>query len=98
MVAEQSLLASHQQFEGHLTELRDKAELLSSTLDQEADRRKRSEDEVSAFQNHLEKADAELQSLKHSTTKQEKVLNQQLEELRRDVALGQKDLEGSRLV
>ena len=98
MVAEESLLESQQQFESHLTELRDKAELLSSTLDQEADRRKKSEDEVSALQNRLEEANTELQSLIKSTTKQEKVLSQQLEELRRDVALGQKDLEGSRLV
>ena len=98
MVAEESLLESQQQFESHLTELRDKAELLSSTLDQEADRRKKSEDEVSALQNRLEEANTELQSLMHSTSKQEKVLNQQLEELRRDSALVQKDLEASRLV
>ena len=97
-MAEQSLLASQQQFEGHLSELRDKAELLSSTLDQEAHQRKKSEDEVSTLQSRLEEANAELQSLIKSTTKQEKVLSQQLEELRRDVALGQKDLEASRLV
>ena len=91
-------MASQQQFEGHLSELCDKAELLSSTLDQEADQRRKSEDEVSTLQSRLEEANAELQSLIKCTTKQENVLNQQLEELRRDVALGQKDLEASRLV
>lgn len=96
MLTEEGLIKSQQQFEGHLTELREKAELLSSTLDQEADKRKRSEEEVTILTKHLEKTNEELQELICSTTQQEKMLNQQLEEVRREAALRERDLEASR--
>lgn len=87
------MVESKKQFECHLTELRDKAEMLSSTLDNEADRRKRSEEEVSILQDRLEKANDELRGIVRSSNEQEKAINKQLEELRREAALKQKDLE-----
>ena len=95
-MTEESLIKSQQQFEGHLTELREKAELLSSTLDQEAEKRERSEEEVTILTKHLEKTNKELQELVCSTTREEKMLNQQLEEVRREAALRERDLEASK--
>ena len=46
VVAENGLLEARQQFEAHLSELRSKAELLSSHLEKEAAQRKSTEEEV----------------------------------------------------
>ena len=46
VLAENGLLETRQQFEGHLSELRSKAELLSSHLEREAGQRKSTEEEV----------------------------------------------------
>ena len=46
VVAENGLLEARQQFEAHLSELRSKAELLSSHLEKEAGQRKSTEEEV----------------------------------------------------
>ena len=94
MLAEESLLVSKQQFEGHLTEMCEKNDMLSSTLNGETERRKKTEDEVSTLKSRLDEAVAEVQGLK----KEEKALTQQLEEIRREVVVGQKDLEAARLV
>ena len=46
VLAENGLLETRQQFEAHLSELRSKAELLSSHLEREAAQRKSTEEEV----------------------------------------------------
>jgi len=53
VLAEGSLLEARQQFEAHLSELRSKAELLSSHLEEEATQRKSTEEEVRESKNYI---------------------------------------------
>ena len=94
VLTEENLLMSKQQFEGHLSEMCEKNDMLSSTLNEETERRRKTEGEVTSLKSRLDEAIAEVKGLK----KEEKMLTQQLEEVRREVVIGQKDLDIARWV
>ncbi|XP_065909397.1 ankyrin repeat domain-containing protein 36C-like isoform X2 [Dysidea avara] len=93
--AEKSLLLLQQQFDATLAELKSKAEMLSTKLDEEAANKKQTEAELFVVKSQLEKTNNELHTALKEKIDVEKELHAKAQEHLRQSSLMEKDLANS---